>query len=162
MNRPKTNTYPKYYLISGYGIIAGTIGPKPWHPVFMTQVDIPILITYDIFNYYCQASTDFLPSQFPHPQVDLVLHCTWSDFWNAQTGWLMLRGLFHQIMYIMKFMAAYTSVTISRWVTRRYSMACAMYCIMNHNVWNRTRDLASQSLFASSLISSSVSKMNNS
>ena len=61
------------------------------------------------------------------------------DFWNTRTGWLTLRGLFHQKIYITKFMAAYASVTISRWVTGRCSMACAMHCITNHDVWSRTR-----------------------
>ena len=45
MNRPKTNTYPKHYDISDHGIIRGAISPKPWHPVFVSQADILILIT---------------------------------------------------------------------------------------------------------------------
>ena len=39
-------------------------------------------------------------------------------------------------------------------------MAHAMYCVMNHDVWSRTRDLASQSLFPLSLISSLVGTVN--
>ena len=39
-------------------------------------------------------------------------------------------------------------------------MARAMHCITNQDVWSRTRDLASQSLFPLSLISSSVSMVN--
>ena len=42
-----------------------------------------------------------------------------SDFRNTRTGLLTLRGLFHQKMYITKFMAACASVTISKWVTGR-------------------------------------------
>ena len=59
-------------------------------------------------------------------------------------------------------MAAYASVTISRWVTGRCSMARAIHCITNHVVWRRTSDLASQSLFPLSLISASASMMNDS
>ena len=83
-----------------------------------------------------------------------------SDFRNTRTGWLTLRGLFHQKMYIMKFMTTYASVTISRWVTGRCLWAHAMHCITNHNIWSRTRDLASQSLFPLSLISASVGTPN--
>ena len=74
------------------------------------------------------------------------------DFQNALTGQLTLRGLFHQKIYITKFMAAYANVTILRWVTGRCSMARAMHCITNHDVCSRTSDLASQSLFPLSLI----------
>ena len=52
----------------------------------------------------------------------------------TRTGRLMLRGLFHQKMYIMKFMAAYASIMISRWVIWRCSMAHAIHCIMNQDV----------------------------
>ena len=96
----------------------------------------------------------------------VALEMTWfcvplgSDFRNTRTGRLTLRGLFHQKMYIMKFMAAYANVTISRWVTGRCSMAQAMHCITNHDVWSRTRDLANQSLFPLSLISSLVGTVN--
>ena len=38
MNCPKTNTYPKHYVISDHGNIPGAICPKPWHPVFVSQV----------------------------------------------------------------------------------------------------------------------------
>ena len=83
-----------------------------------------------------------------------------SNFRNTQTGQLMLRGLFHQKMYITKFMAAYASVTISRCVTGRRSTALAMHCITNHDVWRRAKDLASQSLLPLSLISASVGTVN--
>ena len=46
MNRPKTNTYPEYYDISEECIIS-IVSPKPWHSVFVTEVDTLILITYD-------------------------------------------------------------------------------------------------------------------
>ena len=82
--------------------------------------------------------------------------------WKTWTGWLTLRGLFHQKIYITKFMATYASITISRWVTGRCSMPCAMHCIMNHDVWRKMRDLASQSILLLSLISASVGIMNDS
>ena len=63
-------------------------------------------------------------------------------------------------MYIIIFMAAYASIMILRWVTGRCLMAQAMHCIMNHNVWSRTKDLVSQSLFPLSLISSLVGTIN--
>ena len=98
-------------------------------------------------------------------EIDSLTH-SWgvslaSDFWNTQMGQLTLRGLFHQKMYIVKLMAAYLSITISRWVTGRCLMAYAMHCITNHNVWSRTRDLMSQSLFPLSLISTSVGMTND-
>ena len=39
-------------------------------------------------------------------------------------------------------------------------MARAMHCITNHDVWSRTSDFASQSLFPLSLISASVGIVN--
>ena len=39
-------------------------------------------------------------------------------------------------------------------------MARAMHCITNHEVWRRTSDLASQSLFPLSFISTSVGTVN--
>ena len=65
MNRPKTNTYRSYCEISGVDIIINSsISPKPWHLLFTTQVDIPILITCDEFKYRCRTFMDCLPSQF--------------------------------------------------------------------------------------------------
>ena len=58
MNRPKTNAYPKHYEIGDLGIILGAISPKPWHPVFATQVDILILTTCDKIKYRSQAIDD--------------------------------------------------------------------------------------------------------
>ena len=83
-----------------------------------------------------------------------------SDFRNTRTGRLTLRGLFHQKMYITKFMAAYASVTISRWVTGRCSTARAMHCITNHDVWSWTSGLVSQLLFPLPMISASVGTVN--
>ena len=57
MNRPKTNAYSKHY-ISDPGIFRGAIGPKSWHPVFVTQVDTLILITYSKIKYRIQAIED--------------------------------------------------------------------------------------------------------
>ena len=82
------------------------------------------------------------------------------DFRNTRTGRSTLRGLFHQKKYITKFIAAYASVTISRWVTGRCLMPRAMHCITNHDVWRTTTDLASQSLLPLSLISASVGMAN--
>ena len=39
-------------------------------------------------------------------------------------------------------------------------MARAMHCVTNHDVWSRTSDFASQSLFPLSLISASVGIVN--
>ena len=65
VNRPKTNTYPKHYEVSDDNIFTIIISPKPWHPIFATQVDKIILSTCDILKYHFQTFTDCLPSQFP-------------------------------------------------------------------------------------------------
>ena len=56
MNCPKTNTYPKHYAI-GKGYIISIVSPKPWHSVFMTEVDTLILTTYNKVNevIICQS-----------------------------------------------------------------------------------------------------------
>ena len=61
-----------------------------------------------------------------------------SSFQDIQTGQLTLRGLCHQKMYIMKFIARYASVMILRWVTGKCSMASAMHCITIYEVWIKT------------------------
>ena len=61
MNRPKTNAYPKHYEIGSRKIIPGTISPKPWHPVFATQVDTLILTTCDKQKYRFQTFANYLP-----------------------------------------------------------------------------------------------------
>ena len=66
MNRPKTNTNPKHYGISN-AFSVGIISPKPRHPVFASQVDIPILNTCDEYSYSFEDIANFLPSQFPRP-----------------------------------------------------------------------------------------------
>ena len=66
-----------------------------------------------------------------------------SDLGNTRIDWLTLRGLFHQKMYITKFLAVYASVTISRWLTGRCPMICAIHCNTNHDVWSRIKDLQS-------------------
>ena len=73
MNHPKTNTYPKHYEISGDLIVTGTISPKPWYPVFATQVDI-ILSTYDNHKYHSQATNKCLPSCLQIWFCDMGLH----------------------------------------------------------------------------------------
>ena len=87
MNRPKTNTYPKHYDISDGDFFAVRgISPKPWHPVFATQVDKFIQITCDKCSHYSQNIANFLHNILPHPRVlrrpwyDLVLRCTWLRF----------------------------------------------------------------------------------
>ena len=62
MNHPKTNTYSKHYEIGVDEMTTWIISPKPWHPVFATQVDIIILATCDKYNYYFQDIANFLPS----------------------------------------------------------------------------------------------------
>ena len=82
-----------------------------------------------------------------------------SNFRNTRTGRWMLRGLFHQKMNITTLVAAYASVTISRWMTGRCSTDHPMHCITNHDVWITESNLASQSLSPSS-ISTSVGMAN--
>ena len=77
MNHPKTNAYPKHYDISNHEISPGTISPKPWHTVFTTQVDIPILTTCDKPKYRFQVIEDWLPCRFPHLWDWLGLHPAW-------------------------------------------------------------------------------------
>ena len=67
MNHPKTNAYPKHYDISDPGIIHSAISPKPWHPVFATQVDKIILTTCNKPKYCFQAINDQLLCQFACP-----------------------------------------------------------------------------------------------
>ena len=80
MNFPKTNTHPKHYQISSDLFTGGTISPKPWHPVFVTHVDIIILSTYDKHKYQSQAIDECLPSCFQFWFCDLGLCFPWLRF----------------------------------------------------------------------------------
>ena len=64
MNCSKTNTYRKNYEVSDDEITFSTIGPKPWHSIFATQVDILPLTSYNQPQYLGQA-IDRIPCQFP-------------------------------------------------------------------------------------------------
>ena len=99
--------------------------PRPWLlPLLMCNINF----TTNLHNYWVTGRC----------LIACAMHCIMNhEVW---------RGLFHQNMYITRFMDAYASVTISGWVTGRCLMARAIHCIMNHEVWRRTRDLASQSL----------------
>ena len=131
VNRPKTNTYPKHYEVSDDNIFTIIISPKPWHPIFATQVDKIILSTCDIISKPLPIA--FQVNSRASKVGSLTERCG-SDFRNTRIGRLTLRGLFHQKMYITKFTAAYARVTISRWVIGRCSIARAMHCITNHDV----------------------------
>ena len=163
MNSPKTNTYPKYYEVSNEFYIAtaaNTVSPR--HSVFMTQV---ILTTCDKSKYTSKVIANCLPSQFLHlwdwfcdlqlqPPLDQVFGTLKQANWHWEA--CSTRNI-----YIRKFMVAYASLKISRWVTGRCLMTHAMHCIMNHDVWSGTRDLVSQSFFSLFLISTAAGMVND-
>ena len=71
---------PTPSIMSGHEIIPGTISPKPWHPVFATQVDILILSTCNKPNYHPQTAANCPPCQFPCLWDWLGLHLAWLRF----------------------------------------------------------------------------------
>ena len=108
---------PKNNIKRGRAVIATLVA---------TQVDIIFLTNYDQRQYHSPAFTDRLPSRFlrlwdcfSRPGASPAWRGL--DFRSTRTGRLTLRGLFHQTMYITKFMAAHASVTISRWLTGKVS-----------------------------------------
>ena len=146
-------------LASSSVLLAQNLGTQ-FSQLKLTFSSWPAIISLNIFS-----SHYWLPSKSISTSLRLVL--TWgcvsfsSDFWKTWTGWLILRGLLQQKIYTTKFMVAYASITISRWVTGRCLMAHAIHCITNHDVWSRMRDLASQLLFPLSLISAFIGMMND-
>ena len=152
-----SSSIPKNNIKRGRAVIATLVA---------TQVDIIFLTNYDQRQYHSPAFADRLPSRFPR-----LWDCfsrpgaspAWRglDFRSTRTGRLTLRGLFHQTMYITKFMAAHASVTISRWLTGKCPMACAMHCNTNHDIWSPIRDLQSWSLFPLAWISALVGMVND-
>ena len=131
--------------------LISTISPKHGYIGFVTQVNILILITYNEDHYHpedCLLGLHFWDLFFDQGPAQILLDCEFnpatttvalrSSFQDIQTGQLTLRGLCHQKIYIMKFMARYVSVMISRWVTGKCSMTSAMHYIMIYEVWIKT------------------------
>ena len=114
-------------------------------PNTMASAIICLLLVVSLAPFLCDSSQHNHPENLwykPLPSSSIADFCppeigslTWGwispdlHFWNAWIGWSTLRGLFHQKMYITKFMAVYASMMISRWVTGRCLMACEMHCI---------------------------------
>ena len=120
-----------------------------------------------------QYATFYLPS-FSHNHQLLMKYgsnkgrCSGdAEFLINNKGYLRYCGLFLMGLYqatrprprlllLLMCNINFTTNLHNYWVTGRCLIACAMHCIMNHEVWRRTRDLASQSLFPLSLISQSA------
>ena len=154
---------PKHYDISGECLLSApnldTLSlrlrmiPPSWAPMInVNSICKTLRIVFQV-NFCCSEigsltwSCISLGSDSPESWASIPLSVApSSNFRNTRTGRWMLRGLFHQKMNITTLVAAYASVTISRWMTGRCSTDHPMHCITNHDVWITESNLASQSL----------------
>ena len=96
MDRPKTSAYAKHHDISGHLFVGGTISPKHWYPVFVTQINSTILKTSDKANYRSQTFSDSFPSPFPrlwNRFADLRLRLHWLQFLEHSNRPVDVKGL---------------------------------------------------------------------